>query len=79
MIGTFTAVGGAVRIMHVLVRYEFVPHEFKIRAVLGNNLALTHQTLFPTNHISLLLQYLLVSGSKTTQPLSREMSEIAWI
>lgn len=56
LIWTFTALRGVVRIARVLLRDEFVPQEFKIRAVPGNNLTLTHQTLFPTNRISLLLQ-----------------------
>lgn len=62
----FTALRGMVKI--ACVRDEFVPQEFKTRAGQGNNLTLMHWTLFPTNHISLLLQYLLVSGSTNTQP-----------
>lgn len=57
------------------VRDEFVPREFKIRAGPGNSLTLNHQTVFPTKHISLLLQYLLVSGSRNTQPPSRAANE----
>lgn len=79
LIGVFTALTGIMRITHVLVRDEFVPQELKIRAVPGNNLTLTHQTLFPKKRISLLLQYLLASGSKNTRPPSRVMSELAWI
>lgn len=77
LIGMLTGLRGVMRIARV--RDEFVPQEFKIRARPGHNLTLMHQTLFPTRHISLLLQYMLVSGSKNTQPPSRAVSEPAWI
>lgn len=73
LIGMFTSLRGIMRIAHV--RDEFVPQEFKIRAGPGNNLTLMHQTLFPTERISLLLQYIFVCDSKNTQLPSRAVSE----
>lgn len=73
LIGMFTAFRGIMRTARV--RDEFVPQEFKVRAGPGNSLTLMHQTLFPTEHISLLLQHVLASGSKNTQPPSRAVNE----
>lgn len=75
LMGMFTALRGMVKI--ACVRDEFAPQEFKIRAGPVNNLTLMHQTLLPIKHISLLLQYLLVSGSKNTNhPLGQRVNPL---